>query len=229
MLGQRIADNAAAQHHVDHTGGRARFMQHRHQRMGGGGGGIGGLEDDSVAEGQRRGDLPGRNGDGEIPRRDHAIDAQRFAVGLDFDARTHRVQILAVTAQRLTGEILEDAPGANGFADGFGKGLAFLARQQLADGFLALDDQGAGLVENVGAHFRGRGGPAGERGAGGFDGLVDVFGAAVRKFGDHFLGVGGVDAFERTGGGDLLAADEMGQGLAHKISPKRGWKIAGGI
>ena len=187
--------------------------------MGGGGRRVRGLQHHGVAEGQGRGHLPGRNGDGEVPRRNQAIDADRFAIGLDFDARTGGFQILAVAAQGFAGEILEDARGAGGFADGFGKGLAFLARQKLTDDFLALHDQAAGLVQDVRTDFRAGRRPAGLGGAGGFDGLVDVFRAAVREFGDHFLGVGGIDAFERTGGGNLLAADEMGQCLGHQISP----------
>ncbi len=59
-----------------------------------------------------------------------------------------------MAAQGFAGEIFEDAAGADGFADGFGKGLAFFGGQQLAHRFLALDDQGAGLVQHVGAHFR---------------------------------------------------------------------------
>ena len=184
--------------------------------MGGGGRRVGGLQHNRVAEGQRRGHLPGRNGDGEVPGRDQAIDADRFAIGLDFDAGTGGFQILAVAAQGFAGEIFEDAGGAGGLADGFGKGLAFFACQELTDDFLALHDQAAGLVQDVGADFGAGGGPGGLGAAGGFDGLVHIFRAAVRESGDHFLGVGGIDAFERTGGGNLLAADKMGQGLGHQ-------------
>ena len=42
-------------------------------------------------------------------------------------------QRLAVTPQRLAGEIFEDARGAHHFALALGEGLAFLARQQLAE------------------------------------------------------------------------------------------------
>jgi hypothetical protein len=38
---------------------------------------IGRFEDDGVAVAERRGDLPGRNGDRKIPRRDDADDAKR--------------------------------------------------------------------------------------------------------------------------------------------------------
>lgn len=51
---------------------------------------FGRLEDDGVAVAERRGDLPGGNGDREIPRRDDADDAERLAGDLDADIRANR-------------------------------------------------------------------------------------------------------------------------------------------
>ena len=64
---------------------------------------IGGFDHHGIAIGQRRGDLPGRNGDGEIPRRDQADDAQRFARDLDVDAGAHRREFLAGHPQAFAG------------------------------------------------------------------------------------------------------------------------------
>ena len=81
-----------------------------------------GLKTTRVAVGQRRRDLPGRDGDREIPRRDDADDADRLAGDLDADARAHRGHDLAGEAQRLAGEELEDLRGADGLADALGAG-----------------------------------------------------------------------------------------------------------
>ena len=82
---------------------------------------VGRLEHHRVAVAERRRDLPGRDGDREIPRRDDADDADRLAGDLDADARAHRGQRLARQPQRLAGEELEDLAGAHGLADALGQ------------------------------------------------------------------------------------------------------------
>ena len=99
-----------------------------------------GLNTTRIAEGERRRDLPGGNGDREIPRRDDADDADRLARHLDVDARPHGGEFLAGNAQGLAGEEIEDLRGAADFADRLGQRLAFLARQQPAEFFLAARD-----------------------------------------------------------------------------------------
>ena len=56
---------------------------------------VGGLDDDGVAPGERRGDLPRRDGDREVPGRDQPDRADRLAGDLDADARADRGQDLA--------------------------------------------------------------------------------------------------------------------------------------
>ena len=110
---------------------------------------IGGLEDDGVAVGQGRRDLPGGDGDREVPRRDQGDDADRLARDLDLDAGAHGGELLARHAQRFTREELEDVRRADGFADAFRERLAFLAREQPAELVLARQDVGSDLVEDV--------------------------------------------------------------------------------
>ena len=73
--GEDIADVSAASHdEVEHTGGKSGPVQRVHQRPRAGRYRIGRLEHDRVAVGQRRGDLPGRDRDREVPGgddRDH--------------------------------------------------------------------------------------------------------------------------------------------------------------
>src|SRR5438105_4131567 len=78
---------------------------------------VGRLDDHAVAPRQRRRDLPGGNGDGEVPGRDDAHHADGLARDLHADARSHGRQGLAAGAQRLAGEELEDVAGALDLAD----------------------------------------------------------------------------------------------------------------
>ncbi len=70
------------------------------------------------------------------------------------DAGAHRIEHFAVGAQGLAGEIFEDVAGAGHFADAFGQGLAFLARQKRAEFGLAGEDFRAGVIEHVEALLR---------------------------------------------------------------------------
>ena len=63
---------------------------------------------------------------------------------------------------RFAREELEDVAGARGFADALGPGLAFLAREQGAELFLAREDLVADLVEDVGALLHAGERPLGE-------------------------------------------------------------------
>jgi hypothetical protein len=80
MIEQRLADHRAAAHdEVEHALRQAGARQDLGQRPGAAGHEVGRLEHDAVAVGQRRRDLPGRDGDREVPRRDDADHADRLA------------------------------------------------------------------------------------------------------------------------------------------------------
>ena len=129
----RLADHRAAAHHqVEHAGRQPGAADDLGERPGAARHEVGGLEHDAVAVGERRRDLPGRDRDREVPRRDEPDDADRLAGDLDLDAGPHRGQLLAGEPQRLAGEELEDLPGARRLADAFGQGLALLARRAAA-------------------------------------------------------------------------------------------------
>src|SRR5208282_409420 len=94
---------------------------------------IGGLEDDGVAEGEGGRDLPGRDREGEIPRRNNADDADRLARRFDVDVRPHAGELLAGNSQRLAGEEVEDLACPGCFPDALGERLALLARKQASE------------------------------------------------------------------------------------------------
>src|SRR5581483_12475338 len=97
--------------------------------------------DDGIAVTDRRRDLPGRDGDRKIPRRDDADDSDRLPGHRDFDAGPHARHGLAGKAQGLAREEIENLAGADGLADAFGERLAFLARKQSADLLAPLQDR----------------------------------------------------------------------------------------
>ncbi|MNZ78403.1 hypothetical protein D3C78_969720 [compost metagenome] len=210
VLDQGVADHAARTHdQVEHAGRNARAVDDVGQRPGAAGNEVGGLEHHAVAEGQGRCDLPGGNGDGEVPGRDQADHADGLARDLHADAGAHRRQGLARQAQAFAGEELEDLARARDFAHGFGPGLAFLARQQVAQLFLARQDLGANLVERVVARLDAGNAPGREGGRGGGDGGLQVIRAALGVLADHIAEVAGVDVGAVAGGGRPLAVDQI--------------------
>src|SRR6185369_13800852 len=102
-MGQHgLADHRPrADHEVEYAGEDLRTRDDLSKRMRGAGDEFGGLEDEGVAVAKGRRDFPGRYCDREIPWRDQADDAERFARDLDFDAGTNRWSFLACQPKRL--------------------------------------------------------------------------------------------------------------------------------
>ena len=73
---------------------------------------IGRLEHHAIAVGERRGDLPGRDRDREVPRRDQRDDADRLARDLDLDAGPDVAVFSPARRNALAGEEREDLAGA---------------------------------------------------------------------------------------------------------------------
>ena len=91
VLRHRRADARSRTHdQVEDTCGAACRMNDLRQQMRGAGGKIGGLHHHRISIGQRRGGLPGRDGDGKVPRRDQADHPQRLSRHLDIDALADR-------------------------------------------------------------------------------------------------------------------------------------------
>ena len=217
VLEQCLADDRAAAHHqVEHALGQAGALDDVDQRPGRPGDEVGRLDHDAVAVGERRGDLPGRDGDREIPGRDHADDADRLAGDLDADAGTHGRDALAIQAQALAGEEGEDLAGAGGLADAFRQGLAFLARQQAAELVLAGEDLVGGLLQDFVALLRGGAAPGREGSLGGGDRIVQVLNGALRILADDVVGVGRVDVARGVLRAGPFTGDQVLEGSIHR-------------
>ena len=79
MHGDGLADFAPAVDDLHEAGGDARVAARADERFTARRRVLRWLDDDAVAREQRGQDLPGRNRDREIPRRDHADDAEGLA------------------------------------------------------------------------------------------------------------------------------------------------------
>ena len=71
---------------------------------------IGRLQDDAIAVGECWCDFPRRNGNGKIPRRDQADDANGLARYLHVDTGPHRRDFVTDEAQAFAGEAPRRAP-----------------------------------------------------------------------------------------------------------------------
>ena len=159
-----VANHAAPAHHqVEHAGGHAAAADDLGQRPGAAGHQVGGLEHHAVAVGQRGRDLPGRNGDGEIPGRDEADHADRLAGDFDPDAGAHRGQgARPPGAGTSPAKNLKILPARATSPMPSAQRLALFARQQGAQLVLAGQDFVADLVQRIGARLDAAGRPGRE-------------------------------------------------------------------
>src|SRR5207247_11217971 len=84
-------------------------------------------EDDGVAAGQRRGELPGRDRGGEVPGRDQADDSERTAHRVDRAPGQRLLRQLTERPVALAAEEAKDRRRARGLHPGLAQRLAHLA------------------------------------------------------------------------------------------------------
>ena len=122
------------------------------------------LEDDRVAVDEGGCELPHRDRDREVPRRDEADDAERPAHRVEPLERHRRGVDLADRAPRLACGEAQDRRGARRLHSRLPERLAHLRRHVLRDPLGARVDRVRGLREVRGPRRRGEARPAGERG-----------------------------------------------------------------
>ena len=113
-------------------GGRPARLEDLRERPGAARHEVGGLEHHAVAVGERRRDLPGRDRDREVPRRDHADHAERLARDLDVDAGRTEASFSPGARSASPAKNLKIWPARADLADALGQRLALLAREQVA-------------------------------------------------------------------------------------------------
>ena len=177
VAGERRPDHGArAGDEVEHPGGQSGLHEaldqpERRERRGGCG-----LEDHGVAVDERRRDLPGGDGDGEVPRCDGGDHAERLAAAEEHGVRRVGRQDVPAHPPALTAEVAEDVARAEHLAGRLGERLALLARERARDLVQALGEQFGRLEEDGAARRRRRGRPGRERLGGGGDRMSRVRG-----------------------------------------------------
>ena len=172
-----------------------------------------------IARDQRRSQLPGRDGAGEIPGVDLGHDSQRTAHRIHEDAVALGGDQHARHARALCGEVAENVDRAHRFAGRFGQRLALLARHLAGQGIeVALED--VGDLEQIFAALRGvHRRPRRIRLLGGRRCGSDVGSIALAKHADAVAGVRRVAVFECALGSGPFAGDVIRKGfnLGHGI------------
>ena len=171
---------------------------------------LGGLEDEGIAAGNRRGEHPHRDHAREVERRDAGADADRLADRIHVDAGAGAFGELALGQMRNADDELADFEAADDVALGVLDRLAMFARDQHRQLVHVLVEQVDELHEDAGAALRVGGGPLRLRGLGGVDGGLQLRVARERDPGLNLarggiVDVGGAAARARH----MLAVDEM--------------------
>ena len=213
VVDQRRAGLAVAGDHVEHALGQPRLErqlaqpQARQRRL------LGGLEHDRAARRQRRGDLPGRHQQREVPRDDLPAHADRLLARVAVHVRLGDRQHVAGDLGRPAGEVAQVLDRERHVhAPGELDRLAVVERLQLGE-LVGVVLEGLGEGQHR-ARALGRGdavpAPVLERLAGGAHGAVHVRGAGVGHLGDRPAG-GRVERLEGApvGGLEALAADDQ--------------------
>src|SRR5579862_2418144 len=186
MLDQSLPDNGAlADHDVQHALGDPGLEgelaeAHRRERCQ-----LRGLDHDRVAAGEGRADLPRRDVEREVPRRDQADDAERFAERhVDAAADGDRLAVVLVDGAGVEVQHLRDHPD---LAPRAGDRFADVARLDARELLVVLFDERRKPPQQPGAVDRRNGPPRWESRVGAGNRLVGLRGARGLDLGDRLL------------------------------------------
>ncbi len=156
---QRVADHTAGtRQHRDAALRHARLDQQLAEHERGDGGQRSGLDDHRVAARERRGGLPARDQQREVPRDDERTDADRLAQH-DVEARVRHGDDLAEVLVRRTREVLEGPCRGLDLPTGVADRLPRVARLCDREELRALPQQARDAQQHAASIGRGRGRP----------------------------------------------------------------------
>ena len=171
---------------------RRRQHQRRARRL------LGRLQDDRIARGQAGGGHPGRDGEREVPRRDHRDNAARLVAHLvPLAGRLHELRP-ARQPHGLARVVLEEVDRLAHVGVGLGPRLRALAHLQGGELQPALAQDPGGAHEHLGPTGRAAGAPVRKRLGGSADRSVGLLVAGARGHGDEALGVSRIRRLERV-------------------------------
>src|SRR5690606_35825536 len=196
---QRRADLArTAGDNVEYAGGHPGFLGQHGQRQRGQRRLLGRLDHHGAAGRQRRPDLAGDHGGGEVPGRDGGGDPDGLLQHHQALAALGALQDVAVDALGFFGEPFQERRGVGDLAGRFGDRLALLGRHDGGQVLLVGHHQLGPFQQDRAAFLAGLGGPGGQGGGGAGDGL---FGFLAPQLGHRDDGLAGGGVVDRDGGG----------------------------
>ncbi len=217
VLHERVArDRSVPRQDLEQSLRKTRLQGQSGQPQGRQRGGLGGLEEDRVARGQRRCGAPGRDGHREVPGGDDADHAERFEER-HVQAAGDR-DLPPGEALDSPGGVVEQVADVAGLPAGVAEGVAGLRDLQPGQLLQVVVDGGGEAAQQPGAVAGGEGGPGGLRPRGPRDGGVHVGRGDGGDGGDDLFG-GGVQYAEC---GWLVGEFPcLGQSVPHMRSKER--------
>ena len=182
------------------TGFEQRFGEDRRD----GGRFAGRLDHDSVAGDQRRDRHAAKDGEGEIPRRDHDAHAERQITHLIALAGQLHHGLRTGQTSHLPCVVFAEIDGLGDFGFRFGPGLTGLKDQPGIELELAFANDGGQTQRHADASFGRSFAPAGKVAPGQIDRPRGLFHGGFLQHAHHFIGTSGID-----GGQFLIRADAL--------------------
>ncbi len=146
------------------------------------------FEHHGAAGRQRRADLAGDHGAGEIPRRNGGSHAHRLLLHQNALVAGVRRDHIAVQALALLGEPFEKGCGVGHFPTGLGQRFALFGRHDARQVFLVFQHQPVPTTQTRGALLGGQRPPGGLRRLCGFNGAAGFGAPHVGHLADEFAG-----------------------------------------
>ena len=222
MSQQGFANGAAAtMHHIEESRRQDSLLGGTGQEIRARAGHLAGLEHHRVAEGQRWGGLPERNGQGEVPGRHQPSHSQGLPERELQSVRKLAGHHLARFPHGFPGVVAQDGHAPRRFPAGLGDGFAHLARHELGQFLQASLQHRSPAVQDIRfagpRHF----GPTRLGYPRSLDCGLHVAGLSLRNLRHHIVELGGIDARQGCSGtaGDEGATDiglEQGHGTSRE-------------
>src|SRR5580698_2105697 len=201
MLRQRAAYfGAETSDDVDDAFGQAGVDQGADEVKSGKRGVLSGLDDTSVAADDGWQQLPGWNCHGEIPRGDHAADAERLADGHGKLVGKFGGGGGAEHAAAFAGHVVGGVDGLLDVAASFFQHFAHFAGHVTGEFFFAAQQDFGGAIDDLGAARSRHQSPLFEGMFGGLDGGFNIRRTGLLEDADHVTSVGGIAIFESVAG-----------------------------
>ena len=189
MVDQHVPDDRALpKHQVENPRRKSGVSQGLHEADGSEWHKLGWLEHHGIPVGERWSDLPCRDGDREVPRRNHHHDSHRLPSGIEEGVRRSGGIGLAIGLQGLAGVIAKNCSRPPRLSDTLREGLPLLAAEFRTDGIRTLLQLVRCLPEDVATGRCRQGAPGWECKTCALDGIARRLGVCLLDLSHHLAG-----------------------------------------